>query len=102
MLTGGMTFSSNRLTESPHSAFVSRILNDRGHYDSSCTEAGVLIAHHRATARPPRRRYPLSLVGGTQIPTITMPTREASSSLLFRQQVISVYLSAPVCGGILA
>ncbi|GBN78576.1 hypothetical protein AVEN_7880-1 [Araneus ventricosus] len=49
---------------------------------ASSTEAGVLVANHLATARP----LPKEVTGGgTQSPTITIPTGEATSCLLIRQ-----------------
>ncbi|GBL72912.1 hypothetical protein AVEN_128100-1 [Araneus ventricosus] len=65
---------------------------------ASCTEAGVLVAHHRATARPLPKEVRTITGGGTQSPTITMLTGETSSCLLLRQQLISVYSWCPPVG----
>ncbi|GBM10312.1 hypothetical protein AVEN_50023-1 [Araneus ventricosus] len=88
----------NRKTESPRHAVASGILNDRGRYDSSNTEARVLVAHHWATARPFRKEVRTITGGGTRSPTIIMPTGEANSRLLIRQQLISVYLRCLLWG----
>ncbi|GBM22239.1 hypothetical protein AVEN_273426-1 [Araneus ventricosus] len=44
---------SNRKTESPRPALASGTLNDRGRYDSSSTEAGVLAAIAGPRPDPP-------------------------------------------------
>ncbi|GBN05670.1 hypothetical protein AVEN_215251-1 [Araneus ventricosus] len=74
---------SNRKNESPRPVVASGILNGRGHYDSSSTEAGVLVAHHRATARSLRRRYVLSLGEGLEAPPLLCP----------QEKRVPVYLS---------
>ncbi|GBO26520.1 hypothetical protein AVEN_65433-1 [Araneus ventricosus] len=38
------------------------------------TEAGVLVAHHRVTAQPLLNKVRTITDGGTQSPTITIPT----------------------------
>ncbi|GBM44402.1 hypothetical protein AVEN_128266-1 [Araneus ventricosus] len=88
----------NQKTESPHPAVQSGILNDSSSYDSRSTEAGVLVAHYRATARLLPKEVRTIIDGGTQSPTITMPTGERNSCLLIRQQLISVYLRFPPRG----
>ncbi|GBM59625.1 hypothetical protein AVEN_218936-1 [Araneus ventricosus] len=45
------------ITELPRPGEASGILNDSGRYDSSSVEDGVLVAHHRVTARPPLRNH---------------------------------------------
>ncbi|GBM49864.1 hypothetical protein AVEN_191259-1 [Araneus ventricosus] len=60
----GRKLGGNRKTESPRLAVASEILYVSSRYDSSSNEAEVLVDHHRATARPLRRRYVLSLVEG--------------------------------------
>ncbi|GBO17612.1 hypothetical protein AVEN_36248-1 [Araneus ventricosus] len=61
-------------TKSPRPAVACRILNDSCRYDSSSTEAGVLVAHHRATARPLPKEVRTITGGGTRSPIVTMPT----------------------------
>ncbi|GBN80883.1 hypothetical protein AVEN_242544-1, partial [Araneus ventricosus] len=59
---------------------------------ASSTEAVVLVANHLATARP----LPKEVTdGGFQSLTITIPTGEAISCLLIRQQVMSVNSLCP-------
>ncbi|GBN78650.1 hypothetical protein AVEN_107350-1 [Araneus ventricosus] len=48
-----------------------------------------------ATARPLQKEVRTITGGGTQSPTITIPTGEASFCLLFQQQLISVYSRCP-------
>ncbi|GBN82810.1 hypothetical protein AVEN_142931-1 [Araneus ventricosus] len=57
---------------------------------ASSTENGVLVAHHRNTARLLKKEVRTVTGGETQSPTLTIPTGEATSCLLIRQQVISV------------
>ncbi|GBM95489.1 hypothetical protein AVEN_95946-1 [Araneus ventricosus] len=52
--------AGNRKIESPRPSLASGILNDSGRYDSSSTEAGVLVTHHRAG-------------GGAYCPTASTP-----------------------------
>ncbi|GBM38458.1 hypothetical protein AVEN_120819-1 [Araneus ventricosus] len=80
---------------------LSGILNDSDRYDSSSIEAGVLVAHHRPTARPLPKEVRTIPGGRTQSPTITIPTGEASSCLLISQQLIFVYSRCPSVEGIL-
>ncbi|GBM34564.1 hypothetical protein AVEN_77529-1 [Araneus ventricosus] len=88
----------DKKTGSPSPALASGILNDSSRYDNSSTEARVLVAHHRATARPLPKEVRTITGGGTQSPTITIPTRETSSCLLIRQQLKSVYSRCPPVG----
>ncbi|GBO39891.1 hypothetical protein AVEN_29460-1 [Araneus ventricosus] len=60
-------------TESSCSAVASRNLNDSGRYDSSSTKAGVLVAHHRATARPLPKEVRTITGGGTRSPPLLCP-----------------------------
>ncbi|GBM49844.1 hypothetical protein AVEN_191245-2 [Araneus ventricosus] len=77
-------------------------LND-SRFNSSSTEAGVPVAHHRATARPLPKKVRTITGGGTQCLTNTIPTGEANSCLLAQQQpTISCIHGAPFpVGGIL-
>ncbi|GBN93392.1 hypothetical protein AVEN_194109-1 [Araneus ventricosus] len=54
----------NRKTRSSRPAVASGILNDSGRYDSSSTEAGVLVTHHRATVRPLQKEIRTITGGG--------------------------------------
>ncbi|GBL86789.1 hypothetical protein AVEN_96028-1 [Araneus ventricosus] len=65
-------------------------LNDSSS-NSSSTEVGVLVAYHRVTARSLPLEVRTITGGGTQSPTIIISTREESSCLLIRQQLISVH-----------
>ncbi|GBN32138.1 hypothetical protein AVEN_192420-1 [Araneus ventricosus] len=56
--------SSIARTGSPRPALASGILNDTAEIASS-TEAGVLVAHHRATARPLPKEVRTITGGGT-------------------------------------
>ncbi|GBL73163.1 hypothetical protein AVEN_159240-1 [Araneus ventricosus] len=58
---------------------------------ASRTETGVLVANHLAKARHFPKEVCAITGGGTQSPTITILPGEATSCLLIRQQVISVY-----------
>ncbi|GBM44048.1 hypothetical protein AVEN_223171-1 [Araneus ventricosus] len=49
---------------------------------SSSTEAGVLVSYHRATARPLPKEVRTITGGGTQSPTITIPTGDANPAYL--------------------
>ncbi|GBO17060.1 hypothetical protein AVEN_172597-1, partial [Araneus ventricosus] len=53
--------------------------------------AQYLEAHHRATARPLPKEVRTITGGGIQRPSTTIPTGEASSCLLIRQQIISMH-----------
>ncbi|GBN31016.1 hypothetical protein AVEN_95144-1 [Araneus ventricosus] len=79
----------NRITPPCRSV---QILNDRGRYDISNTEAGFLVSHRWATARPLPEEVRTITGGETHSPTITMPTGEAVSCLLIWHQLISVNL----------
>ncbi|GBM71036.1 hypothetical protein AVEN_272382-1 [Araneus ventricosus] len=61
-------FMNNLKTESSSPGLASEILNDRGRYDSSSTETGVLVAHNRATARPLPKEVRTITGGGIQSP----------------------------------
>ncbi|GBL84813.1 hypothetical protein AVEN_93845-1 [Araneus ventricosus] len=63
---------------------------------ASSTEAGVLAANHLAMAQPFPKEVRTITGGGTLSPTITIPTEEATSCLLIRQLVISVYSRCPL------
>ncbi|GBM50848.1 hypothetical protein AVEN_140949-1 [Araneus ventricosus] len=88
----------NQKNETRRPALASEIRNERGRYGSSSTEAGVLIAHHRATARPLPKEERTINGGGTQSTTIAMPTGEASSWLLIRQNSYPYIYGAPSGG----
>ncbi|GBM11029.1 hypothetical protein AVEN_1356-1 [Araneus ventricosus] len=72
-----------RKTGSSRPALASSFRNDSFRHDSSSAEAGVLAAHHRATARPFPKEIRTTNGGVTQSHTVIMPTGEASSSFLF-------------------
>ncbi|GBL73690.1 hypothetical protein AVEN_230684-1 [Araneus ventricosus] len=59
---------------------------------TSSTEAGVLVSSHLSTGRPLPKEVRTITGGGTQSPTITIPTGEESSSLLNRQQFKSDFV----------
>ncbi|GBL77720.1 hypothetical protein AVEN_152938-1 [Araneus ventricosus] len=58
---------------------------------ASNTEAGAPTANHLATVRPLPKEMRTITGAGTQSPTNTIPTGEANSCLLIRQQLISVF-----------
>ncbi|GBN08093.1 hypothetical protein AVEN_210025-1, partial [Araneus ventricosus] len=91
--------SSNRKTESSRPVVASGILNDRGRYDNSSTETGVLVVHPRATVRPLSKEVRTITGGGAKSPTITISPGEARDRLLIQQQLISVYLRCSSRGG---
>ncbi|GBM47488.1 hypothetical protein AVEN_153699-1 [Araneus ventricosus] len=62
---------------------------------AAIAEAGVLVAHHQATARLLPKEVRTITGGETQSSTITIPTGEVSSYLLIRQQLIPVYSLCP-------
>ncbi|GBO22826.1 hypothetical protein AVEN_60604-1 [Araneus ventricosus] len=68
----------------------SRPLND-SRYISSSTEAGILMTCPQAMARPFPKEVRTITGGGTNSPTIAIPSREVSSFLLIRQQLLRVY-----------
>ncbi|GBM18421.1 hypothetical protein AVEN_72757-1 [Araneus ventricosus] len=63
---------------------------------ASSSEAGVLVAHHLATARLLPKEVRTILVNGPRAPTIAIPQEKTSSCLLIRQQLILVLAVHPV------
>ncbi|GBM55141.1 hypothetical protein AVEN_207025-1 [Araneus ventricosus] len=63
---------------------------------ASSTQTVFLVVHHRAMTRPLQQEVPTITGGGTQSLTTTIPTGEATSCLLIRQQVIYVKSRRPL------
>ncbi|GBN82683.1 hypothetical protein AVEN_74686-1 [Araneus ventricosus] len=78
--------------------YASGALNDC-RCNSSSTKAGVLIAHHQATARPLPKELRTITGGGSQSPSIIVPSGWRESAYLY-DSLSSVNSRCPPHGGV--